>query len=232
MDSLERRYRRLLLALPADHRAARGEELLGLLLDLDEGRTRPSPRQSLGVLGLALRLRVGRAGSLLVAAIFIAVPTELAREAWSVAVGGATIRSSIPHVSVYAVLLVPAVMWLGIAVLWLYGKRGAAFVVFCAYVALVVSVLGVGGIRVIDLPAFLLLGVATFARFPAPRARPFMLAMIPVSAALWLLGAALNLPGPLAVFEWLALLGLVVVSSAIAAHFTTPRDASGSPRRA
>ena len=44
MAPLERRYRRLLQLLPADHRAARGQELLGLLLDLDDGRSRPSFR--------------------------------------------------------------------------------------------------------------------------------------------------------------------------------------------
>src|SRR5262249_4339740 len=59
MSPLEHRYRRLLRLLPEQHRAARGEELLGLLLDFDEGRSRPSTRQALGVLGLAIRLRLG-----------------------------------------------------------------------------------------------------------------------------------------------------------------------------
>ncbi|GAA5186693.1 hypothetical protein GCM10023322_33520 [Rugosimonospora acidiphila] len=75
MNPLERRYRRLLNLLPADHRVARGEELLGLLLDLDHGRTRPTIRQTAGILGLALRLRLGAAGSLLLTAFVVAACT-------------------------------------------------------------------------------------------------------------------------------------------------------------
>ena len=54
MSPLERRYRRLLRVMPAGHRAERGEELLGLLLDLDEahGRRRPSLRQASGLVWL------------------------------------------------------------------------------------------------------------------------------------------------------------------------------------
>ena len=57
MSPLERRYRRLLRLLPATHRAARGEELLGLLLDLDRPPT-PSPHEALNIIALAIRLRL------------------------------------------------------------------------------------------------------------------------------------------------------------------------------
>ncbi|GAA2603120.1 hypothetical protein GCM10010399_37470 [Dactylosporangium fulvum] len=85
--SLERRYRRLLRLLPADHRAARGEELLGLLIDLDEGRTRPSLRQAVGVFGLALRLRLPRAASLLLAAFLVAYSTAVLETVYRINTG-------------------------------------------------------------------------------------------------------------------------------------------------
>lgn len=58
MSPLERRYRRLLRLLPATHRTARGEELLGLLLDLDDGRRHPSRHETLNIIALAIRLRL------------------------------------------------------------------------------------------------------------------------------------------------------------------------------
>ena len=116
-------------------------------------------------------------------------------------------------------------MWLAIAVLGLFGRRRAAFAVLCAYVALTVALLGAGAIRRLDVPAFLLLGVATLGRFPAPRARPFVVAMIPVSAALWLAGAALDLHGPLVALEWLAVVGVVALSCAVAGRVARPAPA-------
>lgn len=60
MNTYERNCRRLIRAYPPRYRKARGEELVGTLLELAEpGRDRPTLRDSLDVVrgGLALRLR-------------------------------------------------------------------------------------------------------------------------------------------------------------------------------
>jgi hypothetical protein len=61
---LEARYRRLLRCYPADHRAAHGDEMIGVLLAAAEpGRDRPGLRESADLLAGAarIRLRLGRA---------------------------------------------------------------------------------------------------------------------------------------------------------------------------
>jgi hypothetical protein len=195
MSPLERRYRRLLWLLPPDHRAARGEELLGLLLDLDGARTRPSPRQTAGLVGLALRLRLVRAASLLLVAFLIAEPTWLAGEAYQAVTGKVTYESMSPLANVYVLLIVPTLMWLATAVVWLYGARRAALIVFGAYLALQLYSAGLGGVSRFDLVAAVLLGVAALGRWPAPRARLVMLATIPLAMALWLVRAMLPAGG-------------------------------------
>ena len=62
---LERRYRAVLGLLPEPYRRRREAEMLGLLLDLDEGRAYPSLRQSAGLVLLALRLRLPARGAAL-----------------------------------------------------------------------------------------------------------------------------------------------------------------------
>lgn len=56
---LERRYRRLLLAYPASHRASHGEEMLGVLLDSAGPRTRPALADTADLIrgGVSVRLR-------------------------------------------------------------------------------------------------------------------------------------------------------------------------------
>lgn len=56
MSYVERCYRRLIRLLPAEERAARGDELLGLLLDLESDRRLPSVREVAGLLALTVRL--------------------------------------------------------------------------------------------------------------------------------------------------------------------------------
>jgi hypothetical protein len=61
---LERRYRRWLLAYPAEYRRERGDELVATLLDLAEpGRTRPRPLDLLDLLRAGLIRRVADAWS-------------------------------------------------------------------------------------------------------------------------------------------------------------------------
>ncbi|MER7274765.1 hypothetical protein ABT369_09935 [Dactylosporangium sp. NPDC000244] len=207
MSPLERRYRRLLRLLPADHRATRGEELLGLLLDLDEGRTRPSPRQSAGVLGLALRLRLGGPASLLLAAFLVAIGTWIAKTAYDIGTGRAfvSVEHSFPIHSVALVLLIPAVLRLAIAVAWILSARRTMLGVVAVLLAYQVAT---GGIAQVDVLAVLAVGVATALRWPAPRPRAVLLAAIPVTMLLWVLVGAFGLLGvsPLAVAVVVALL--------------------------
>ncbi|WP_052422402.1 hypothetical protein [Nonomuraea candida] len=57
--ALERRYRRLLLAYPRKYRAARGDELLDVLLEsADPGRTVPALREAWGLLMGGVRSRI------------------------------------------------------------------------------------------------------------------------------------------------------------------------------
>jgi hypothetical protein len=64
VSALERRYRRLLLAYPAEHRREHGEEMLGVLLDsTPPGRTRPGLRDACDVLRGGLTLRARRANA-------------------------------------------------------------------------------------------------------------------------------------------------------------------------
>jgi len=60
VDALERRYRRLLLAYPAEYRRERGDELVGILLDdAAPGRTRPEWREAADLVLGGLRRRAG-----------------------------------------------------------------------------------------------------------------------------------------------------------------------------
>lgn len=59
--NLEQRYRRLLLAYPASHRAAHGEEMLGVLLDAAGPRTRPGLADTADLLRGGFLVRIRRA---------------------------------------------------------------------------------------------------------------------------------------------------------------------------
>jgi hypothetical protein len=62
MTSLEMRYRRLLRAYPSGHRAAYGEEMIGVLMSGSEpGRRFPSPADAFDLLRAGLTARLGRA---------------------------------------------------------------------------------------------------------------------------------------------------------------------------
>ncbi|MDX3100708.1 hypothetical protein ACIBO5_19510 [Nonomuraea angiospora] len=59
MTSLERRYRRLLLAYPRQYRAAHGDELIDVLLEsADSGRSVPVLREAWGLLAGGVRSRI------------------------------------------------------------------------------------------------------------------------------------------------------------------------------
>jgi hypothetical protein len=138
MSELERRYRRLLRLLPADHRAARGEELLGLLLDLDDGRTRPSRRQVTGLIALSARLRLSALpaiGTLLFSALLVASCTASLGNLIDVYTGAA-LPSDLPAFTAgLPYLLTSALAQLGVAVAWVLGARRTAVVIYLALLA-------------------------------------------------------------------------------------------------
>lgn len=196
MSPLERRYRWLLRMLPADHRAARGEELLGLLLDLDNGRTRPSTRQWIGVLGLGLRLRLAGAVSLLVAAYLVAVGavgvvTVVAGmiEEHTGAVQVASMRGY-SLLFVEAVGLVASAGWLVVAVAWIQGARRVALGIAALLLTALVCAIGWGELDLPHLVLVALLGAGMLWRWPAPRPRRILLWAIPGSLLLLLLATA------------------------------------------
>jgi len=191
---LERRYRGLLRLLPADHRAARGEELLGLLLDLDAGRTRPSLRQGIGVFGLALRLRLGAAASVLLAAFLVAYSTEPLQTVYQISTGAISVGvdSRFPIQNVTVALLIPALLRLAVAVAWVLGTRRLALAILATLFAYSLATAGLGGLLRLDLVVLVALGAAVAFRWPAPRPRVVLLATIPLAMLLWTLTAAWN----------------------------------------
>lgn len=65
MSPLERRYRRLMRAYPAQYRTDRADEILGTLLDAAApGQRRPSARESAGLITGGIRARAARNASL------------------------------------------------------------------------------------------------------------------------------------------------------------------------
>ncbi|RSM38413.1 hypothetical protein DMA12_33300 [Amycolatopsis balhimycina DSM 5908] len=191
---LERRYRRLLRLLPAGHRAARGEELIGLLLDLDAGRARPSFGQAAGVIGLALRLRLPGAASLLITAFLVAFSTEIAATAYRIGAGAMTVGvdSRFPVHNVVLALLIPALLRLAVAAAWIFGARRLTL---AACVTLLAYSLATGGLLTFDLVVFAGLGAAAACRCrPARRLRMVLLATVPFAMLVWALSAAWDIP--------------------------------------
>ncbi|WP_203919784.1 hypothetical protein [Rugosimonospora africana] len=198
MSALERRYRRLIGLLPADHRAARGEELLGMLLDLDDGRGRPSFRQASGVLGLAVRLRLARLsglGSLVVTALLVALATDQVMALTNLLFpppGVVAMSPSVSHLLHHDLLSLLGfpLAWLGVTVAWVLGARRTALAGYTALVAYQVlssflpPVAAVTG-PVYQLPVLAAMAVATRWRWPVRRPRGTVLATLPLGVLLW-----------------------------------------------
>jgi hypothetical protein len=189
MDPLERRYRTLLRLLPADHRAARGEELLGLLLDLDAGRDRPSVRQASGVVGLAVRLRLAEPASLLLAAFLVASSTAISALFCQIVTGDVTVTVA-DGSPIRNLLMIPTVLRLAVVVAWVLGRRRTALVILAGLFGYTVAIAGPGGIGRLDLVFLVLLGIAVTLRLPTPPHRRALLAAIPIAILLWTLVAA------------------------------------------
>jgi hypothetical protein len=232
MGPLERRYRSLLRMLPADHRAARGEELLGLLLDLDEGRTRPSLREAVGVFGLALRLRLAGTASLLLAAFLVAYSTSILALLYDVSTGelvwlGVDGRSPsrFPIQDVTLAVLIPNALRLTMVVAWIFGTRRTALAVLATLMAYMLSTGGLGGPTWLDLVVLVALGVAVLCRWPAPRPRVVLLATIPLAMLLWILYAAWNIHfGSGWLLSVTAVVALLGAAGALLPHRPLPQE--------
>ncbi|GAA3388611.1 hypothetical protein [Cryptosporangium minutisporangium] len=92
-DRLERRYRRLLRAYPADYRAERGDELVGTYLDtVAPGRSRPGVRDAADVLAGAFRQRLrargasGLPGGVSIAAVLALATGSILATCWLVTI--------------------------------------------------------------------------------------------------------------------------------------------------
>lgn len=121
MNRVERHYRRLVRLLPAEERAARGEEFLGLLLDMEGERSWPSVQETAALLWLAARrhLRspatmgrsVGLVSVLLVVAatqpVVLVIPALLFRDAGPYFIAS----GNLPQSAYEAVSLSAAIAW-------------------------------------------------------------------------------------------------------------------------
>ncbi|MEV4517169.1 hypothetical protein AB0K00_50475 [Dactylosporangium sp. NPDC049525] len=187
----------MLRLLPAEHRSARGEELLGLLLDLDGERDRPSPRQTIGLLGLALRLRLFPAGSLLLAAWLVADSTSAATSIYQLSTGAVdvTFDGFSPLHNAAASVLIYTLPQLGTAVAWILGARRTALAMFAASVATQILPSGLAGLALHDLMILAVLTPAVLWRWPAPRPRIVLLAATALAIPLWILVATYSQHG-------------------------------------
>jgi hypothetical protein len=202
MSPLEHRYRRLLQLLPETHRAARGEELLGLLLDLDDGRTRPSTRQAVGLIGLAIRLRLGNlstAGNVLFSAFLVAYGTAEIGQLIDFYSGGSTavVISAPAHFS--TILLASALGHLAVTIAWILGARYAAvalqavaiaalpvgylLVTRHALVADLLATVSVG--LIVELALLSVLAVAARQRWTTPKSPVLWLVVVALAVLAW-----------------------------------------------
>jgi hypothetical protein len=208
MTPLERRYRYLLRLLPADHRDARGAELLGLLLDLDEGRAAPSLRQASGVLLLATRLRLRDAASLVLTAFLITAAGTVVGNALMAGIGSLDLVPD-PGTSTRQVVAMVAGPWalrLCVVVPWLMGYRRVALAAQAALTLCTVLLPGPDANRVAEFAVLATLALVWWRRWPVPGPRLVLLACIPLVATLWAL-AILS--------DWLTLTAVIVLVSAL-----------------
>ncbi|MGC4816858.1 hypothetical protein [Micromonospora sp. DT63] len=205
MSPLERRYRRLLRLLPATHRNARGEELLGLLLDLDHGRQHPSRHEALNIIALAIRLRLttpltAAALTTGLSALLVAVGTQPAGQTLDLFTG-AVLATDMPAITASW----PQIVGLGLLPLapliaWLCGGTRTALAIQAMFVLVnvgwfaidVFSGSGMGfdpGQQLFayapPVLTFVLLAIAGRQRWTAPQPRLFWWALVPLGILAW-----------------------------------------------
>lgn len=196
MTPLERTSWRVVRLLPPEERAARGEEVLGVLLDLSAGRQRPPVGEVLAVGALALRLRwnararrLRGALPVLAAAMVIITATP--------AVGFLALLTRIEGTAFRAQASVAAALWLAAAVGWLLGHRRALYL-WWPLIAFDLFVHVANAVRyhppgdawslfagLPELTAAAVLFVAVRRRTPAPRPRAGWLLVYAAAIGVW-----------------------------------------------
>jgi hypothetical protein len=241
VNALERRYRRLMWLLPAAQRRARGEELVGVLTDVDAGRSWPSPAEAWALLLMALRLRAARARPALVlalTALLVAESTRGAGHLLDLYTGGAYAHSAdlyrdtlLLDTSLVAVTLVAPVAWI----------LGAIRVAAVAYGVVYLTSAGLTGVWIgangMQVPAHMvvalllptvimtLLGAAWRGRWAPPRPRVMWLLLLAACAAGWTGVAVLSRPGQphTHLDDVLAVAGVVVLCAVAFAYLARRR---------
>ncbi|AVT29122.1 hypothetical protein C6361_06040 [Plantactinospora sp. BC1] len=205
MSPLERRYRRLLRLLPASHRAARGEELLGLLLDLDHGRQHPSRHETLNIIALAIRLRLttpvtAAALGTGLSALLVAAGTQPAGDTLDLFTG-AVLATDMPAViSSWPEIVAIGLLPLAPLIAWLCGATRTALtlqaIILTATVGwFVIGLLGGAGMGInpgqqlfghaVPVLILVLLVIADRERWRVPRPRLFWWALVPLGILAW-----------------------------------------------
>ena len=133
MTLLEKRCRRVVGLLPRSERDARGEELVGVLMDLSAGRTRPPLAEVAAVTRLSLRLRfANRANRFVLAAPVLVATLLMVVSPWPV---GAVIRvlptATTPNGRLVEFAMVIG-LWLAGGTLWPLGLRRTAAALWLA----------------------------------------------------------------------------------------------------
>ncbi|WP_327032122.1 hypothetical protein [Micromonospora ureilytica] len=206
MSPLERRYRRLLRLLPATHRTARGEELLGLLLDLDDGRRHPSRHETLNIIALAIRLRLTTpvttvALTTALSALLVAAGTQPAGQTLDLFTG-AVLATDMPAIiagwpQIVALGLLP----LAPLIAWLCGATRTALTLQAIFLTVTVGWFVIEMLNGADVGinnpgqqlfsyaapvlTLVLLAIAARERWTLPRPRLFWWALVPLGILAW-----------------------------------------------
>ncbi|MFI2711361.1 hypothetical protein ACH495_14665 [Micromonospora sp. NPDC018662] len=205
MSPLERRYRWLLRLLPATHRHARGEELLGLLLDLDHGRRHPSWHETLNIVALAIRLRLTTpvttaALTTGLSALLVAVGTQPAGQTLDLFTG-AVLATDMPDIIAgWPQTVVVGLLPLAPLIAWLCGAARTALTLQAIFLVVnvgrfAVDVLSGAGMGINPgqqllayappVLIFVLLAIACRERWTVPRPRLFWWALVPLGILAW-----------------------------------------------
>ncbi|WP_089154885.1 hypothetical protein [Micromonospora sp. NBS 11-29] len=205
MSPLERRYRWLLRLLPATHRAARGEELLGLLLDLDHGRRHPSRHETWNLIALAIRLRLTTpvttaALTTGLSALLVAAGTQPVGATLDLFTGAALASDMPGIISGWPQIVVLGLLPLAPLIAWLCGATRTALALQAIFLTLtvgwfVIDVLRGAGVGInpggqlfayaAPVLIFVLLALAGRERWTAPRPRLFWWALVPLGTLAW-----------------------------------------------
>ncbi|MBG6106164.1 hypothetical protein IW249_006578 [Micromonospora vinacea] len=203
---LERRYRRLLRLLPATHRTTRGEELLGLLLDLDDGRRHPSRHETLHIIALAIRLRLTTpvtttALTTGLTALLVAAGTQPAGHTVDLFTGAVLAPDMSAVIASWPQLVALGLLPLAPLIAWLCGATRTALTLQAMFLTatmgwLVIDVLSGASLGInpgqqllaYAAPPVLtlaLLAIAARERWAVPRPRLFWWALVPLGILAW-----------------------------------------------